>query len=351
MSKLPFRFAQSAVLLTVTVAVRLVAQDHAQQARESIDSVTRSSVIEAALTALKENYVFPEMAERMAQAIRTRQQQNEYESISDPQKLAETLTGNLREVSRDKHLRVYYSATGLPPRATARPSPREINFGFERVERLAGNIGYLDLRVFIPPVAMGETAVAAMNFLANADALIMDLRENTGGAPGGVALIASYLIGPESVRLNDIYDRRSNETRQFWTFPYVPGKRLTSKDVYVLTSARTFSAAEDLAYTLKNLKRATIVGEVTGGGAHPVAQHRIGDHFFIAVPWGRSISPITQTDWEGVGVEPDIKVPAAQALAAAHLRALEKRLPDITEPPMKSEITVAIERLKKELAR
>jgi C-terminal processing protease CtpA/Prc len=149
--------------------------------------------------------------------------------------------------------------------------------------------------------------------------------------------------------LNDIYDRPSDQTRQYWTQPYVPGRRFIGKDVYLLTSTRTFSAAEDFSYALKNLKRAIIVGEVTGGGAHPGGPRRINDHFFIAVPSGRSISSVTHTDWEGTGVEPDVKIAAAHALESAHLMALEKRLPAVTDPRMKVEITTTIERLKKEL--
>jgi C-terminal processing protease CtpA/Prc len=201
----------------------------------------------------------------------------------------------------------------------------------------------------MPPVFMGDTAAAAMTFLGNSQALIIDLRQNGGGSPDGVALIASYLF-EQAVRMNDIYDRPSNETRQFWTLPYVPGKRFVGKDVYVLTSSRTFSAAEDFTYALKNLKRVTVVGEVTGGGAHPVGPRRISDHFVIVVPMGRSISSITHADWEGVGVEPDIKVLSAQALARAHLTALEKRLPTVTEPPIRAEITAALERVKNELS-
>jgi C-terminal processing protease CtpA/Prc len=187
-----------------------------------------------------------------------------------------------------------------------------------------------------------------MSLLGSTQALIIDLRQNGGGSPDGVALIASYLFN-HPVRMNDIYDRPSNETRQFWTLPYVPGKRFAGKHVYVLTSDRTFSAAEDFTYAVKNLKPATIVGEVTGGSAHPVSPRRLTDHFVVTVPMGRSISAITHTDWEGVGVEPDVKVLAAQALGTAHLRALEKLLPAVilpavTEPPMKAEITAAIER-------
>jgi C-terminal processing protease CtpA/Prc len=216
------------------------------------------------------------------------------------------------------------------------------NFGFEKVERLAGNIGYLDLRGFMPPPVMGDTAAAAMSFLSNTAALIIDLRQNGGGSPEAVSLIASYLFD-RPVRLNDIYDRPSNETRQYWTLPYVPGKRFVGKDVYVLTSSRTFSAAEDFTYGVKNLKRAIIVGEVTGGGAHPIGPRRLSDHFVVVVPMGRSISSITKTDWEGTGVEPHVKVPAAQALPTAYLQALDKSAATVSDPPMKAEIARAIE--------
>jgi C-terminal processing protease CtpA/Prc len=136
-------------------------------------------------------------------------------------------------------------------------------------------------------------------------------------------LISSYLFD-ESTHLNDLYDRKENTTSQFWTLPYVPGPRLAGKPVFVLTSKHTFSGAEEFTYNLKNLKRATIIGETTGGGAHPVSGHRIDDHFMIGVPFARAVNPISKTNWEGTGVEPDVKVPADQALDEARKMALEK---------------------------
>ena len=349
---------RSILLLGLLRPVSAFAQPGAPGIDMAVDAAVRAVVVEGAATHLINYYVFPDVGAQMAAAIREHQRRHDYDSITSARSLAERLTADLREVSHDKHLAVIYSATALPPPPSpnAEPTAEELerarnamaltNFGFEKVERLAGNIGYLDLRAFAPPPFMGDTAAAAMNFLANADAVIIDLRQNGGGSPDAVALMASYLMGPLPARMNDIYNRETNQTHQFWTLPYVPGKRLTGKDVYLLTSSRTFSAAEDFTYGLKTLKRVTIVGEVTGGGAHPVGPRRINDHFAVAVPFGRSINVVTNADWEGTGVEPDVKVPADGALATAHLMALEKRLPTVTNPRLKTEIENAISGLK-----
>src|SRR5436309_12576418 len=174
------------------------------------------------------------------------------------------------------------------------------------------------------PAIAGETAAAAMTFLSTCEAVIFDLRQNGGGDPTMVAFLTSYLFGSQPVHLNDFFNRITGETRQSWTLAYVPGKRLTDKDAYVLTSARTFSGAEEFTYNLKHLRRASIVGETTGGGAHLVSGQRINDHFIIGVPSGRPINAVTKGDWEGTGVEPDAKVSAEDALKTAHLMALEK---------------------------
>lgn len=297
-----------------------------------IDATTRQRVIEGAIAALDEYYVYPETAKKMEDALLARQKKGEYDSVDDAENFAMMLTDNLQDVSHDKHLHVNFSPRVLPKdqpghdpqqEARMRTEMERNNCFFEKVERLPSNIGYIKFNAFPEPDVCGPTATAAMNFLGNVDAIIFDLRQNGGGDPAMVAFISSYLFD-EPTHLNDLYNRKEDTTTQFWTLPYVPGKRLAGKPVFVLTSKRTFSGAEEFTYNLKNLKRATIIGETTGGGAHPVDGHRIDDHFMIGVPFARAVNPISKTNWEGTGVEPDVKVPADQALDVAKKMAADQ---------------------------
>ncbi len=300
-----------------------------------IDAATRARVIDGAVAKLNEFYVFPETAKKMAEAVQARLKSGGYDAINDGDDFAAKLTEDLRAVSNDKHLRVNFSVQVIPnrePGANPTPDPaaqaqrraqvQRNNCAFEKAEWLPSNIGYLKFDGFIDPEICGPTVTAAMSFLAHVDALIIDLRSNGGGSPDMVAYICSYLFA-ERTHLNDLYYRKEDKTTEYWT-KEVAGPRFAKQPVFVLTSQRTFSAAEGFTYDLKNLKRATIIGETTGGGAHPVSGHRIDDHFMIGVPDARAINPITKTNWEGTGVEPDIKVPASEALEVAKKMAVEQ---------------------------
>jgi C-terminal processing protease CtpA/Prc len=297
----------------------------------------------------------------MEQSIREKVDKKGYDGITSAKQLATTLTDDLQAVSHDKHLRVRYSHASIPerkpqsePTAEEREQRRRaltwMNHGFGKVERLPGNIGYLEFFNFADEELGADTVAAAMNFINGTDALIIDMRKNGGGNPAMVALVCSYLFGPEPVHLNDLYWREGNRTDEFWTKKELPGKRYLNKDVYVLTSKRTFSGAEEFTYNLKNLKRATIIGETTGGGAHPGGGFRINEHFGVFVPTGRAINPITKTNWEGTGVTPDINVPADQAFVIARLMALKKSLATVPNPDFKAGVEEEIQKLEKELA-
>jgi hypothetical protein len=301
-----------------------------------IDAATRVRVIGSAVAQLAEFYVFPDVARRMGDSLRARLRRGEYDAYENGMSFATAITEELRAVGHDKHLQMSYSARPLPPQSAstpAAPTPEQIdeqrrrleamNCGFVKAEVLPGNVGYLKFNVFADPDVCGPTASAAMTFVAGTRALIVDLRDNGGGDPRMVAYISSYVFSRRT-HLNDLWNRKTGETRKFWTRDSVPGRRFGGeKPVYVLTSSRTFSGAEEFAYDLKTLKRATIIGETTGGGAHPVTGRRLDEHFTLTVPGARAINPITHSNWEGVGVEPDVNVPAAEALTAAQNLARE----------------------------
>jgi hypothetical protein len=290
-----------------------------------IDAATRKRVIAAVTDKLNENYVFPDTAKKMEDALRKADRRGDFKNISNGDDLARLLTSQLQDVSRDKHLRVNFNPFAMPPPSGSPPRPpmSRDGCGFEKAERLPGNVGYVKLNQFGDPNACKDIAAAAMAFIANADAVIFDLRDNGGGHPDMVAFLSSYLFA-QRTHLNDFWTRRNNETRESWTSEEVPGTKFTTQPVYVLTARRTFSGAEEFSYNLKHLKRATIVGEVTGGGAHPVRFQPIDDRFSIGVPDARPINAVTKTNWEGTGVEPDVQVAAAEALTTAQRLAAEK---------------------------
>ncbi len=302
----------------------------------SVDS--RTTVVEHAASILARQYVYPEVGRRMAELIRRNLDGGEYDRIDREAELARRLTDDLRSISSDKHLRIRVEpdarTSGAPDDPTGGPGPAPAprvfspggeNFGFKRVEILDGNVGYIRLDGFADGDDAKQVAAAAMALVARSGAIVFDLRHNGGGSPEMVRFISSYLFDART-HLNDMLDRNGRKIAEYWTLDDPPGRRLgTSVPVYVLTSGFTFSGAEEFAYNLKNLKRATIVGETTGGGAHPVRRVRIDDRFVMSVPFMRACNPITGTNWEGVGVEPDLRCAADQALEAALAHARDQR--------------------------
>jgi hypothetical protein len=340
------------LVMTAAVAWAADAPDFQVTAQE------RTAVIEGSIARLKDYYVFPDTAKKMEAAIRSRVARGEFRSITSASELAGKLTDVLREVKRDKHLRLEYFQSGVPPMpATIGPTAEQLkawheeaakaNFGFTKVERLDGNVGYVEIRSFDPASESAQTVAAAMSFLANTDGLIIDLRRSFGGDPSGVVLVSSYFFD-EPTHLDDMYLRWPVEqTQQLWTMPAVPGTRFGAhKPVYVVTSHETFSGSEAFAYDLKAQKRVQIVGETTAGGAHLTVPVPVSEHFRVGVPFGRSINPITRTDWEGTGIAPDVAAAADQALEVAYRLALEKLIEGTADEDRKAELREVLERRK-----
>lgn len=293
----------------------------------------RANVVYSIGIHLQENYIFPEIADSMSAHIINNLRNGLYQSIFRPEDYADKLTQDLQSVSHDKHIRVIFNKArkGSSPQEDITKSKtyindilRRDNYGFKEAKILDGNIGYLDLRYFADTLYAKNAALVAMNYLCRADALIIDLRNNSGGTAAMVQLIISYFFSDKPVHLNSFYWRRTNTITNTWTLPKLPGKLRPDIDLYILTSSLTFSAAEEFAYDLKNLKRATLIGETTGGGANIGSVMMATSRFKVFIPFGRAINPITHTNWEGVGVEPHIKTTSEAAFDTARIIALEK---------------------------
>ncbi|MDB4957447.1 MAG: hypothetical protein JWO36_5016 [Myxococcales bacterium] len=294
-----------------------------------VDDAKRRSLIDGIAKELQGHYVAPDTAKQMIAALRVHLAHGDYDKITQGEEFAAAVTKDLRDVSHDLHLGLRFGRHPKGPGPTLddqRAMGRRMNYGFGPIERMPGNVAHVVINGFppIPDDEAREGVAGLMTQVADADALIVDLRNNGGGSPDTVALIASYLFDKTPVHLNDMFSRDTGSVQQSWTVRDLRGTRFGGqKPVYVLTSKRTFSGGEEFAYDLQSLHRAKIVGETTGGGAHPVAPHELDEWFTILVPWGRPINPVTKTNWEGVGVVPDVAVTADSALDEAHRRAID----------------------------
>ncbi len=344
----------SLALLAVPAPAQLAPQDETAK----LDAEKRAAIVKAVSADLDEVYVFPEVATKMTEHLKARQEAGAYRDLDDLAAFTAQLTSDLQSISHDLHLRVTPMPSGEVNaeqevdmeeiQRRYRERSRRANYGFEKLEILDGNVGYLDLRQFADASLGGRTAIAAMGFLAGADAVIIDLRQNGGGAPSMIQLISSYFF-EEPVHLNSFYIRREDRVTQFWSHAYVEGPRRVETPLYVLTSGRTFSAAEEFTYNMRNLERATIVGERTGGGAHPVDMMRYPElGVRMSLPFGRAVNPISGTNWEGTGVEPHVEVPAADALEVAYAKALETVAAAATDPDHKRQLDWTLQGIKAE---
>lgn len=325
-----------------------------------LDEGTRTEAVQRLAEIFRDSYAVPGVGLQVADTLHARLRRGAYDGAETGDALAAELSRQLLELTRDQHLQVFYSAApqawvpdpAEPAEARtrredeARSAGRLDNFGFAEAEVLPGNVGYLRLTRLPPPALSGEAAAAAMRFLANADALIIDLRATGGGDFRTAALLQSWLLGPQPVHLTTIRWRDGGREEQVWTESHVAGPRLLAQPVYVLTSARTFSAPEHVAYELQSLRRATVVGERTGGGALPGRTFALTPHFAAWVSTGVPVSPVTGGNWEAAGIQPDIETPAASALARAHAEAATVLARSSSDPSRRRRLEWIAERLQ-----
>lgn len=339
----------SGILALTLTAASVAPRGQTQESDQApaVDARYTEAAIDWISAKLDEIYVFPDVAKQMSEHLRQRYEEGAYEGIAEVDALVRKLTEDLQSISHDKHLHVDPAQQAPLENLTqeerrnreARALERRKfdNFAFQKVERLLGNVGYLKFDAFMDASYAGETAISAMSFLANSDALIIDLQDNGGGSPSMIQLISSYFF-EEPKHLNSFYIRKSDETRQFWTSSHVQGRRMAEIPIFVLTSLGTFSAAEEFTYNLQNMKRATIVGQTTGGGAHPVEYHQNAElQIGASIPFGRAVNPISGTNWEGTGVKPDVETEPGQAIQVAHKLAIV-RLLETADGPRKNRL-------------
>lgn len=306
---------------------------HASAAPDAaLNASGRTAIVQTLVAKMNANYIEPAVAERVGIAIARKNADGGYANAASAQTFSAVLAQDLRQLSGDLHFgttvyegfRERSGGPDVPERAKMeewREQAARRGYDIEKIERLPGNVGYIELRGFGGPEFVGAAYTAAMSLMAGTDALILDLRRNGGGSPASVAYLMSHFfpLGDER-HLIDMYDRPTGTTRQFWTVKTVTQRY--DKPVYVLTSARTFSAGEDFSYGIQAQKRGTLVGETTGGGSNPVSWYGVGQDIIVAIPTARATNAVTKTNWEHVGVKPDIAVPAAQALQTAHVTIL-----------------------------
>lgn len=314
-----------------TVVALLLLMTPIEVSASPLTAEDREAVLRDTATLIAERYVDPAKAKMIVREMR--KAAPSWRNINNAEEFAHTMSEWLRKTASDGHFALDYSPTEILENGksstysdaeTQKWYGPQINHGIEKIERLPGNIMLLDIRVFPPLPMAADMFIAMMTIAAQGSALIIDLRRNGGGSDTA-NLMSGYLLPPGS-KMSGGYDRPS-DTYSTQISPYwVPGRVFGSeKPIYILTSKRTFSAAEAFAYDFQALKRATIVGEVTGGGANPFEYRRVHPHFALSLPEARSINPITGTNWQDVGVQPDVMVPADQALETA-LRLAKERL-------------------------
>jgi retinol-binding protein 3 len=349
-SRLRHRMQRASSVWTVGVVIlitTLAVNSFGQTQIRTLTAPEVDQIVDHLQTAVR-NYVFPDIATKLEQQIKDRREQ--YRRIADPTKLAEQLTADMRAVGHDQHLAVVF---GQELGVQKTPTPEEVQhahnfdrangYGFRSARRLPGNVGYIDIAYFSPDPDAGSAIAAAMQFVSGTDSLIMDLRRNGGGSGGTMNTLASYFFD-DVTQLSGVVEKVDGKTqeRQHWSMPFVQGPRYLTKPVFILTSRHTHSAAEVLAYDLKNAHVAILVGDRTSGEAtSATGEISLGFGFSTFIANGQMISPVTHGNYIGVGVQPDVQTQSSETLTAAYTLALKAAVPSLDSDELKKEKAAA----------
>lgn len=348
---------------TIIIIVIIIVEMTSSQSLLILDQNLKSEIIEKVAKIMKDKYVFEEVGNKMSDFLVQQHNERKYDSITDIKEFCQKLTSDLRQISNDKHLFVFYSPEEAKEVAARNKSlsKNEIkkiedyyelsesrsNYGFNKVEILVGNIGYIDIDYFSSSVNANNKVDNIIGFVENTDAIIIDLRDNGGGGGSGAdQLLMSYFFGDERVPFSGVYYRETDRIHESWSNHDTKCKKLPNIDLYILTNSNTFSAAEFIAYSLQVLNRAVIIGEVTKGGAHPVDVLIVKGDILTQVSIGNSINPITNSNWEETGVIPEVTSPSDSALTVAYKMALKKIMDRTEDKLYKDNLNEIINNLK-----
>jgi retinol-binding protein 3 len=328
----------------------LIAALCATPADAALTAQSRAALIERTASLISDHYVFPDKAASIATTMRGWKRDREITATTDERRLASILTERLRHF--DGHFTLRFSPGTRADAAPDTDFERRTNYGFDEVRRLPGNIGYIRLSYFadfdvtltgtnLPPAR--KAAEAALALVANCDAVVIDLRQNGGGSSTMIDLLLSGFFGPRPVLLNRFHWRDGNRNEDTSTLANFTGTRRPDVPLYVLTSARSASAAEEFSYDVQTQHRGTLVGETTAGAANPGDTFDAGGGFSIFISTGTAINPVTGTNWERTGVHPDIAIAADDALPRAEGEALKAILVRTAPGPAETAIRWAME--------
>ncbi len=281
---------------------------------KSFSKEYKEKVIQSLSQLMNDYYVFPEIAKSTEEHLNAQLLDGYFDQFENDEDFAAALTKSVQAINKDKHMRIRPNQPYMAPEKSQEriveehlariDRSRKSNAGFKTVKILEGNVGYLDLRGFAGIESGKEVADAYMKLMSRTDAIIVDLSKNGGGSPSMVQYLCSYFFD-QKLLLNSLYWREGNRTQEFWTLDEVGGLRMHDIPLFIITSEKTFSGAEEFSYNMQTQKRATLVGQTTGGGANPGGSRRINDNLSVFIPTGKAINPITKTNWEGVGVIPE----------------------------------------------
>jgi retinol-binding protein 3 len=343
----------------IVFAVLIAASSAGSVSTPNVSDTEQAEIIEGIVARVRELYIAPDDIRTIEAGLRAGA--SKYRSAATAEELAEQLGADLRQLSGDPHFRVVYFAAGVPPLPTGIRPPVESesertarydmaaarsNNGFARAERLEGNVGYIEITGVPEPAILKGTAAAAMTFVSHTSALIIDLRRNRGGDPGGVGYLMSYFL-PGRVHVYDMLSRKPEDKLQVFTEADVPGPRYAAnKPLFVLTSKDTYSGGEALADGMKTFTNTRLVGEATRGGANAALPAKVNDHFVVGVPFLKTVNMKTGRNWSGTGVKPDVQVPAPQAQDVAYRLALEQIVATASNPAQRQQTQQLLDTLK-----